>query len=154
MFCRRFGGAHHKGHKAAPMADYVRAVANKCRLFTVSEFYTSQKCWQCGSQLLRTRGWSWRYWRCPHSEKNGHGKDGSNTVVKKGKRRHVAEENKDVVAAMSMVRIGIMLLVSGNRPAEWATDSQRNELERRTAAAAAATSETKSRASQVDDRVV
>jgi hypothetical protein len=30
------GGAHHKGHKAA---DYVRAVANKCRLFTVSEFY-------------------------------------------------------------------------------------------------------------------
>jgi hypothetical protein len=134
--CRRFGGAHHKGHKAAPMADYVRAVANKCRLFTVSEFYTSQKCWQCGSQLLRTRGWSWRYWRCPHSEKNGHGKDGSNTVVKKGKRRHVAEENKDVVAAMSMVRIGIMLLVSGNRPAEWASDSQRNELERRTAAAA------------------
>jgi hypothetical protein len=118
------------------MADYVRAVANKCRLFTVSEFYTSQKCWQCGSQLLRTRGWSWRYWRCPHSEKNGRGKDGSNTVVKKGKRRHVAEENKDVVAAMSMVRIGIMLLVSGNRPAEWASDSQRNELERRTAAAA------------------
>jgi hypothetical protein len=113
------------------MKDYVDAVANRFRCFTVSEFYTSQKCWQCGAQLLKTRGWSWRYWRCEH---NG----GSLVKDKHGKQRHSAEENKDVIAALSMARIGMMLLIDGSRPLEWCSDNALMHHQRAVLAAALA----------------
>lgn len=98
------------------MKDYVEAVAKRYRCFTVSEYYTSQKCWQCGARLLKTRGWSCRYWRCEH---NG----GGLVRDQHGKQRHSAEENKDVIAALSMARIGMMLLIDGSRPLEWCSDN-------------------------------
>lgn len=41
-----------------------------------------------------------------------------------------------MIAALSMLRLGLVLMVNGSRPAEWATDAQRCELERATATAA------------------
>jgi hypothetical protein len=121
-----------KGHQSVAAAAFVEALTKRYRVFTLSEYHTSQKCWQCGAQLVRTRGWSWRHWRCPHSLKNGTGTHGAqrNQVLKNGKLRHVAEENKDVVAALSMFRIGVMLLIDGSRPIEWCSHAQRDVHER------------------------
>ena len=115
-----------------PAKAFIEALSKRFRVFTLSEYYTSQKCWQCGAQLVRTRGWSWRHWRCPHSPLNGTGTHGAqrNQVLKQGKLRHVAEENKDVVAALSMLRIGVMLLIDGSRPIEWCSHAQRDVHER------------------------
>jgi hypothetical protein len=126
---------HQKGHKAAPMADFVEQVAKRYRTITVSEFNTSQKCSHCGSQLKRTRAGQVRFVRCEHSHLNGTGnkqltKTG-NQVLRNGKRRHVAEQNKDYVAALSMARIGLWLLIDGTRPAPWCTDAQRAAYEER-----------------------
>jgi hypothetical protein len=92
------GGAHPRGHQASPMHDYVQAVAKRFRCVTASECFTSQKCWQCGEQLVQTR--SLRYKRCPQRHRD-------------------AEENRDVIAAFAMLRIGTVLLVDGSRPIEW-----------------------------------
>jgi hypothetical protein len=126
---------HHKGHKSSPMIDFVEEVAKRYRTFTVSEFNTSQKCSHCGSQLTRTRAGQVRFVRCEKSHLNGTGnkqltKTG-NQVLRNGKRRHVAEQNKDYVAALSMARIGLWLLIDGTRPAPWCTDAQRAAYEER-----------------------
>jgi hypothetical protein len=126
---------HHKGHKSSPMVDFVEEVAKRYRTITVSEFNTSQKCSHCGSQLTRTRAGQVRFVRCEKSHLNGTGnkqltKTG-NQVLRNGKRRHVAEQNKDYVAALSMARIGLWLLVDGTRPAPWCTDAQRAAYEKR-----------------------
>jgi hypothetical protein len=126
---------HHKGHKSAPMVDFVEQVAKRYRTITVSEFNTSQKCSHCGSQLKRTRAGQVRFVRCRHSHLNGTGNahltKASNLVLRNGKRRHVAEQNKDYVAALSMARIGLWLLIDGTRPAPWCTDAQRAAYEER-----------------------
>jgi hypothetical protein len=110
---------HNRGYKAAPMKSYVDAVAKRFRCITVSEYYTSQKCSKCGAQVKRTRGWSVRYVRCGHCDKAN-----TTSVKKSGLARHSAEENKDVVAAMSMLwRIGLPLLIDGGRPVEWCSDA-------------------------------
>jgi hypothetical protein len=126
---------HQKGHKSAPMIDFVEQVGKRYRTITVSEFNTSQKCSHCGSQLTRTRAGQVRFVRCEKSHLNGTGnkqltKTG-NQVLRNGKRRHVAEQNKDYVAALSMARIGLWLLVDGTRPAPWCTDAQRAAYEKR-----------------------
>jgi hypothetical protein len=142
---------HQRGHKAAPMHDFVEQVAKRFRTMTVSEFYTSQKCTDCGAQLKRTRGGQVRFVRCEHSPLNGSGdatlSSTKNFVLGRGgKRRHVAEQNKDHVAALSMARIGVWLLCFGTRPAEWATYLQRTVLEQRLAPAATRAAGRRSRA--------
>jgi hypothetical protein len=126
---------HQKSHKSAPMIDFVEEVAKRYRTITVSEFNTSQKCSHCGSQLTRTRAGQVRFVRCEKSHLNGTGnkqltKTG-NQVLRNGKRRHIAEQNKDYVAALSMARIGLWLLIDGTRPAPWCTDAQRAAYEER-----------------------
>jgi hypothetical protein len=83
--------------------QFVAATAKQMVTIGLNEFYyyTSQKCKACGSQLVRTRGWSVRFWRCPHSELNGtgvsiHGVDKAGDFKREGERpdgkwRHVWE---------------------------------------------------------------
>ena len=42
----------------------------------INEFRTSQRCDVCGTKLVRTRGWSVRYWRCPNDNGNS-----NNTII-------------------------------------------------------------------------
>lgn len=80
----------------------------------MSEYYTSKKCWQCGDWLVRTRGPNVRYYHCEQCKGD-----------RNGKSRHPFEENKDVIAALSLLRIGTMLLTDGSRPVEWCSDALR-----------------------------
>jgi hypothetical protein len=66
----------------------------------MSEYYTSKKCWQCGDWLVRTRGPNVRYYHCEQCKGD-----------RNGKSRHPFEENKDVIAALSLLRIGTMCSV-------------------------------------------
>ena len=121
--------------------QFVAAAAKQMATIGLNEYYTSQKCKACGSQLVRTRGWSVRFWRCPHSELNGTGVriDGEAEAGNfkreggrpDGKWRHVAEENKDVIAAMAMLRIGVCVLIDGGRPVEWCSHDVRDAYEKR-----------------------
>jgi hypothetical protein len=45
----------------------------------------------------------------------------------------VAEENKDVIAAMAMMRIGVCVLIDGGRPVEWCSHDVRDAYEKRIA---------------------
>lgn len=99
------------------MKNYVDALAGRCRTFTMSEYFTSKKCWQCGDWLVRTRGANVRYYHCA--------KCTGSPINRNGKMRHPFEENKDVIAALSLLRIGTMLLVDGSRPIEWCSDALR-----------------------------
>ena len=122
-----------RGHESTPARAFIDTAAERYVVLTYSEYFTSQKCWICACQLARTRGWSWRHWRCPHNPLNGSGTHGkqNNQVVKHGKLRHVAEENKDVVAALALFRIALNALVDGGRPIEWCADAKRDFVERR-----------------------
>jgi len=48
------------------------------------------------------------------------------TTGRDGKQRHSAEQNKDVTACLSMLRIGLLLLIDGKRPLPWCTPSVRS----------------------------
>jgi hypothetical protein len=141
------GSKSFKGKRAGACAAFVDAARRQFVTFLLSEYYTSQKCWQCGAQLVKTRGHSYRFWRCPHSLLNGTGQGvpgRPNMVMRGGKQRHVAEENKDVVAALSMLQIGIRLMIDGARPAEWCANDVRDYAE---AAASSSSSTTTSSSS-------
>jgi ribosomal protein L37AE/L43A len=71
----RAGQQTHAGHRSGDSMQFVAAAAKQMVTIGLNEYYTSQKCKECGSQLVRTRGWSVRFWRCPHSELNGTGKN-------------------------------------------------------------------------------
>jgi hypothetical protein len=141
----RAGQQTHAGHRSGDSMQFVAAAARQMVTIGLNEYYTSQKCKECGSQLVRTRGWSVRFWRCPHSELNGTGKNIHVNAVDKagnfkregerpdGKWRHVAEENKDVIAAMAMMRIGVCVLIDGGRPVEWCSHDVRDAYEKRIA---------------------
>ena len=137
----RAGQQTHAGHRSGDSMQFVAAAAKQMATIGLNEYYTSQKCKACGSQLVRTRGWSVRFWRCPHSELNGTGVriDGEAEAGNfkreggrpDGKWRHVAEENKDVIAAMAMLRIGVCVLIDGGRPVEWCSHDVRDAYEKR-----------------------
>ena len=139
----RAGQQTHAGHRSGDSMQFVAAAAKQMATIGLNEYYTSQKCKACGSQLVRTRGWSVRFWRCPHSELNGKGvriddeAEAGNGNFKReggrpdGKWRHVAEENKDVIAAMAMLRIGVCVLIDGGRPVEWCSHDVRDAYEKR-----------------------
>jgi hypothetical protein len=141
----RAGQQTHAGHRSGDSMQFVAAAARQMVTIGLNEYYTSQKCKECGSQLVRTRGWSVRFWRCPHSELNGTGVSIHVNAVDKagnfkreggrpdGKWRHVAEENKDVIAAMAMMRIGVCVLIDGGRPVEWCSHDVRDAYEKRIA---------------------
>jgi hypothetical protein len=141
----RAGQQTHAGHRSGDSMQFVAAAARQMVTIGLNEYYTSQKCKECGSQLVRTRGWSVRFWRCPHSELNGtgknihvHGVDEAGNFKREGGRpdgkwRHVAEENKDVIAAMAMMRIGVCVLIDGGRPVEWCSHDVRDAYEKRIA---------------------
>jgi hypothetical protein len=139
----RAGQQTHAGHRSGDSMQFVAAAAKQMVTIGLNEYYTSQKCKACGSELKRTRGWSVRFWRCPHSELNGtgvsiHGVDEAGDFKREGGRpdgkwRHVAEENKDVIAAMAMMRIGVCVLIDGGRPVEWCSHDVRNAYEDRIA---------------------
>jgi hypothetical protein len=139
----RAGQQTHAGHRSGDSMQFVAAAARQMVTIGLNEYYTSQKCKECGSQLVRTRGWSVRFWRCPHSKLNGtgvsiHGVDEAGDFKREGGRpdgkwRHVAEENKDVIAAMAMMRIGVCVLIDGGRPVEWCSHDVRNAYEDRIA---------------------
>ena len=93
---------------------------------------TSQLCWSCGQRIVKTRGWSVRHHRCPHRTPPT---DGPTMVRNRhGKQRHVHEENKDTIAALSMLRIGVTLLLTGKKLKPWCTDDQieQHELHEKT----------------------
>lgn len=139
----RAGQQTHAGHRSGDSMQFVAAAAKQMATIGLNEYYTSQKCKACGSQLVRTRGWSVRFWRCPHSNLNDKGvriDDQSQAGNFKreggrpdGKWRHVAEENKDVIAAMAMLRIGVCVLIDGGRPVEWCSHDARDVYEKRIA---------------------
>jgi hypothetical protein len=139
----RAGQQTHAGHRSGDSMQFVAAAARQMVTIGLNEYYTSQKCKACGSELKRTRGWSVRFWRCPHSKLNGtgvsiHGVDEAGDFKREGGRpdgkwRHVAEENKDVIAAMAMMRIGVCVLIDGGRPVEWCSHDVRNAYEDRIA---------------------
>jgi hypothetical protein len=138
----RAGQQTHAGHRSGDSMQFV-AAARQMVTIGLNEYYTSQKCKACGSELVRTRGWSVRFWRCPHSKLNGtgvsiHGVDEAGDFKREGGRpdgkwRHVAEENKDVIAAMAMMRIGVCVLIDGGRPVEWCSHDVRDAYEKRIA---------------------
>jgi hypothetical protein len=139
----RAGQQTHAGHRSGDSMQFVAAAARQMVTIGLNEYYTSQKCKACGSELKRTRGWSVRFWRCPHSELNGtgvsiHAVDEAGDFKREGGRpdgkwRHVAEENKDVIAAMAMMRIGVCVLIDGGRPVEWCSHDVRDAYEKRIA---------------------
>lgn len=111
-----FGGLRGS-HKVAT-ESFRRALSKRCLVIVVDEYLTSQLSWCCGAKMVKTRGHSYRYWRCPNREsKQEKGRD--------GKLRSSAEENKDVVACISMLRIGLGLILDGTRPVKWARPARR-----------------------------
>jgi hypothetical protein len=111
------GGAA-RGQQSAPAKTLLEAMAKRWCVFVVHEYNTSQCCPDCGAKMVRTRGWSVRHWRCPEA---------GGTMTKSArdaKQRHSAEQNKDVTAARCMLRIGLMLLLTGKRPAQFCSPRQ------------------------------
>ena len=103
---------HVKGCAPAP----TKAVSNVLHhlgytVLHVSEYRTSMCCDLCGAVMIKTRGHSIRHWRCPNDNGRQHG-----AQRRDGVQRHPAEQNKDVFAARSMIRIMLSLLVFGRRP--------------------------------------
>jgi hypothetical protein len=99
---------------AAPKA-LVTTLAKRYRTFTLSERNTSKLCDECGSELVKTRGHSVRYWRCPCA-------GGGMIDGRDGKRRHEKEQNKDIIASRSILIILLTLLTTGIRPKAWSDD--------------------------------
>jgi hypothetical protein len=110
----RFGAV--RGHAPAPAKAFVEALGTRFRTFVVSEYNTSKRCDVCGAPLIKTRAHSVRYWRCPMA-------GGSMARNKHGKRRHSSEQNKDIIAARSMLIIALTLWSTGVRPIEFTPDA-------------------------------
>jgi predicted RNA-binding Zn-ribbon protein involved in translation (DUF1610 family) len=95
------GGHHRKGHRAAPAKELAKQIARRNKTLVLDEYLTSQLCPHCGAQLERTRAKHVRFWRCPTC-------DDADT-----------EHNKDFLAALSLIQIGLSLLLTGRRPTAW-----------------------------------
>ena len=54
-----------RGRAAAAPKALVTTLAKRYRMSTLSERNTSKLCDECGSELVKTRGHSVRYWRLP-----------------------------------------------------------------------------------------
>jgi len=107
-------GAAARGQQSAPAKTLLEAMAKRWCVFVVHEYNTSQCCPDCGAKMVRTRGCSLRHWRCPEA-----GGTMTKSARDANKQRHSAEQNKDVTAARCMLRIGLMLLLTGKRPAQF-----------------------------------
>ncbi len=122
VFCGsvRFGNV--SGYESSRAKSFVEELGKAQRVILLSEFMTSQLCWSCGEKIVKTRASSVRYHRCPHRAPPTDGP----TMVKnrQGKQRHVHEENKDTIAALSMLRIGVTLLLTGKKLKPWCTEDQ------------------------------
>ena len=106
-----------RGQQSAPAKVLLEAMSKRWHVFVVHEYNSSQCCPECGAKMLRTRARSVRHWRCPHQS-------GGMAVARDGKRRHSAEQNKDVTASRCMLRIGLSLLLTGKRPAQFCSNRQ------------------------------
>lgn len=81
-----FGNA--RGHAPSPAKRFVQSLKEAgYTVFECNEYLTSQRCDVCGSELQRTRGHSFRFWRCEHD-------CGSDTsaAARDSKHRHKAEQ--------------------------------------------------------------
>ena len=125
VFCGLVAFGNVKGYESSRAKSFVKTLAQTFRVITLSEYKTSKQCWTCGCTLVKTRGWSVRQWRCPNREHTAG--QSCMQVNAQGKRRHVHEENKDTVAALSMLRIGLALLLTGQKPRPWCTPKQIKE---------------------------
>ena len=94
-----------RGHKPTPVRSFVKALARVYRVFSLSEAYTSKRCWTCSAMLERASATSYRYWFCPHCG------------IK-------AKFNKDFGACMAQLRNGMLLATTGKKPAQWCTLEQ------------------------------
>ena len=91
----------HGGNRSAPAKALRDEIAARYKTLIIDEYLTSQQCPTCGDKLERTRARRVRYWRCGKCDADGR------------------EHNKDYLAAVSMIQIGITLLLTGSRPAPW-----------------------------------
>ena len=104
---------HVRGCAPAPVKAVEAALRRiGYRMLHVSEWCTSKTCDLCGAFMIKTRGHSVRHWRCDHDAGRSQPAQQRDRAT-----RHPAEQNKDVYASRSMVRIMISLLVRGRRPA-------------------------------------
>jgi hypothetical protein len=92
-----------RGFAPTSAKDFVKALARTFTVIELSEFNTSKLDWSCGAKMVLDSATSFRFWSCPHG---GH------------------RQNKDVVACLSMLRIGLLLLTTGKKPALWCTPRQ------------------------------
>lgn len=100
-----------KGKAPAPAKAFVKALSQRFRTLVIDEFRTSKLCDACGAKLIKTRGHSVRFWRCPHDGERCKNHDD-------GKKRHVSEQNKVIVTTTTInnknelnIRVFRMLLL-------------------------------------------
>ena len=90
-----------KGAQAAPASALVDELARRYQTAVINEYLTSKCCPRCGAWLLKARTTSVRFWRCADASTGS------------------KEENKDYLAAFSMLQLGLYLAVTGKRLAPW-----------------------------------
>jgi hypothetical protein len=78
-----------RGFAPTPAKDFVEALAKVLRVIMLGEAYTSQRDWLCAAMLTRVSKTTHRHWRCDE--------------------RPDEMQNKDFVACLSLLRIGLLL---------------------------------------------
>jgi len=102
VFCGNptFANKARRGHRYAPAKQLLRELGQRFWVLVVDEYLTSQRCPFCAGWLAETTPGVARYKHCEHDV-------------------HHASHNKDALAALSMLRIGLAVLLTGHRPQAW-----------------------------------